>query len=246
MEWVTNLVRNLKQHRKGCILVMSYNPNSYIVDIRWLLEPIFDNLVNLLAAKTRQLEKEGLKLENGFYFGYGYGALIAIKAGLKLNGTLGRIDVCDPAGFETHFYFLRNIYNSLGIKNKSAQFVQCIHTSIIATLTDFNCHQDWIMGSSCGRTQDMWKSNIPRISIPNDQACPVLYNSAFEFDFKLKSPSTSCNLGKDLIGYDYKKYSNMKMGYLQGYQPNLKGVLFAGTACCYPHVEGLKITLGIE
>lgn len=199
-------------------MLMSYNPNSYIGDFRWLLESIFDNVVNLLAAKTQQLVGEGLALKNGFYFGYGYGGLIALKVGLKLNRTLGRIDVCDPAGFDTYFFYLRNIYTSMGIKNQSAQFVQCVHTSILPIYTDFNCHMDFVMGSSCGRSQNMWKSNLPRITIPNDLACPILYNSAFEFNFKLKSPSTDCSIGNALIAYDFNKFPDVKMGYLQEYR----------------------------
>lgn len=77
-EWVQDLVSNLTVYRGGCIIFMDYsnysvNPNYF------LLPPQFQNISDILLKFMLQLERENFDFNNGYMFGFSFGAWLAIK-----------------------------------------------------------------------------------------------------------------------------------------------------------------------
>src|SRR5690349_7894692 len=78
-EWVQDLISNLTVYRGGCIIVMDYS--NYSVNANYfLLVPQFQNISTILQRFLRQLEDEGFNFENGFMFGFSFGAHLAIES----------------------------------------------------------------------------------------------------------------------------------------------------------------------
>jgi hypothetical protein len=77
----------------GCIICMDYsnfsvNPNYFA------LVDQFDSILNVLVLKLKQFKTEGFKPENGYIYGFSYGAHLALHGSLKAYGnqSLGLID----------------------------------------------------------------------------------------------------------------------------------------------------------
>jgi hypothetical protein len=167
-EWVGTLLSNLLRYRGGCVMCMDF---SVIAQVHYIkLVQYFELIVEALAIKLQHLQFEGYRPEDGYLFGFSYGAHVALRAPIKAYGfrQFGEIDgnlkiilvelsflryhflvvVCEPTGlgFEGTF----RMYQDASL---AAQNVQCIHTSRNLGIKARTCHQDWNMGQ-CGNFQE--------------------------------------------------------------------------------------------
>lgn len=82
--WILDLVSNLTQQRKGCVIFMNY---SYYSDNDNYFQVIshFEPISKLVTRKLRQLEADGVADENIFMFGFSFGGRIVIEAALNFG-----------------------------------------------------------------------------------------------------------------------------------------------------------------
>ena len=89
--WIPDLTKNLNKYRGGCVIVIDFfyysSSISYFVLVR-----NFPGISAVLLKKLNQMFKEGFKASNGYIFGFSLGAQLVIDVGMKLNGTVDRID----------------------------------------------------------------------------------------------------------------------------------------------------------
>lgn len=79
-DWVSELVENYRRFRGGCIIFMDYSNHSIVQDY-FILVRKFDELSFVLVEKLNQLESEGFNPNNGFMYGFSFGAQLVINAG---------------------------------------------------------------------------------------------------------------------------------------------------------------------
>ncbi|KAL7019636.1 hypothetical protein ACKWTF_011185 [Chironomus riparius] len=200
-EWVQDLISNLTIYRGGCIIFMDYsnysvNPNYF------LLTPQFQNISDKLLRFMEQLDGEGFDFDNGYIFGFSFGAWLAIKTA-KTFGTkrFSQIDVCDPAGpgFDLGV--------DLGDHSLAAQNVQCIHTNSGGLGTTIkNCSQNWHMGI-CGTLQ-VGAQPFPK---GHHGLCPYYYTAAFKHDFIAWQNIYACYSTRAVANYSV----DFRMGYME-------------------------------
>lgn len=82
--WVQELISNLTVYRGGCIIFMDYsnyskNPNYF------LLTPQFYNISDKLLLFMNQLDAEGFDFQNGYMFGFSFGAWLAIHTAKRFG-----------------------------------------------------------------------------------------------------------------------------------------------------------------
>lgn len=130
----------------------------------------------MLTKKLMQLSGLGFDAANFFLFGFSFGAHLLFEGAYKYGPRkVGRIDGCDPAG-----PLFPGISQSALHARDSAMFVQCIHTSSDKGTKGRYCQIDINMGK-CGQSQP-GSTSRPYLS---HGLCPVIYNNAFNVDFKL-------------------------------------------------------------
>ena len=89
--WIPDLIGNLTKYRGGCILVMDYHNYSKSPDYFTMYNQ-FDKIANVLYKKLFQILSEGFLPENGYMFGFSFGAHLVYDVGIKTNGTIAKID----------------------------------------------------------------------------------------------------------------------------------------------------------
>lgn len=170
--WILRATRNFLRERGGCVFVVDY---SYYCDGVYLNRPeLFNGIQGEITKKYELLETLGYSPDNGFIFGFSFGAILALESAYKFGPQkIRRVDTCDPPrpGF--------NMTSEQLIHAKdAAQEVQCMHTSRdIGTPYRF-CQWDWNLGI-CG-----WLQPAAWFFLPSSHMfCPEFYNSAFMNDF---------------------------------------------------------------
>lgn len=176
---------------------MDYSDYSQLFYSQLLL--LFNRMVNVLKDKLIELETFGFNPNNGYIFGFSYGARLATVGAYKFGKRKIRdIDCCDMPGMGFD-YKIPN--HKLSAKN-----VQCIQTSSIGTIFN-SCHQNWKMGN-CGYSQP----GALESSFESHARCPHFYNSAFLNDFKaIDRPWNCSDWGLKLARYP----TDYKMGYME-------------------------------
>lgn len=126
---------------------------------------------------------------------------------------------CEPAGFL--FYPSTMFFNNTASATRSAQNVQCIHTSGMYGTLQRDCDQDWMMGD-CGLYQKgiLMPGFYGQIVVPyfpfNHMICPTIYTAAFENDFP--AVDNKCCLSKRRANI-----TDLPPGYKMGYMQKDKG-----------------------
>jgi hypothetical protein len=120
--WVQDLVSNLTFHRGGCIIFMDYsnystNPNYF------LLTPHFQNISDTLLKFMRQLDGEGFDFNNGYMFGFSFGAWLSIKTA-KAFGEKRFAQIDGEWGGKELIYRLSSI--SLNLKLSPSYFALAV------------------------------------------------------------------------------------------------------------------------
>lgn len=83
-DWVQDLISNLTVYRGGCIIFMDYsnfsqNPNYF------LLTPQFHNISDKLLRFMEQLDEESFDFQNGYMFGFSFGAWLAVHTAKRFG-----------------------------------------------------------------------------------------------------------------------------------------------------------------
>lgn len=118
-----------------------------------------------------------------------------------------QILVCEPAGpgFDSNSTYTKGMDPM-----KSAQNVQCIHTSADKGTTKRQCHQNWMLGH-CGRFQTA--AGAPPMG--SHGLCPHFYNSAFRNKFRAIAKPNNCPTSLRAVNQTY-----IDAGYHMGYEEN--------------------------
>ncbi|KAG5674187.1 hypothetical protein PVAND_004170 [Polypedilum vanderplanki] len=197
----------------------------------FLLTPHFANISNVFLKFLIKLDKEGFDFNNGYMFGFSYGAWLAIKTAKTFgNGRFAQIDVCDPAG--PGFDYLID----MGDISLAAQNVQCIHTNSGGYGTILrNCSQNWLMGI-CGIAQ-IGASIYPK---GHHGLCPYYYTAAFKYDFVAWQNIYACYTTRIVTNYP----ELFRMGYKESLEKksSVIGDLFSPTSMFFPYNEILGRT----
>ncbi|XP_062560039.1 pancreatic triacylglycerol lipase-like [Armigeres subalbatus] len=224
-DWVIDVLSNLTVHRGGCIMYMSYGNETTDVNYFRDLYPKFDLLVNSLTQYLQRLEALGFDPDDGFIYGFSFGANIALEAGRRFGlQRIGRIDVCEPTSIQ---FDNDKRYFALDPK-LAAKKVQCIHTSKTLGTRRRDCHVSWSMGS-CGEYQS---AAGPFPKGPHG-LCPHFYNSAFTHRFLAVPKPNNCYSNR----YALRWPLGFRMGYFCDMESGVHGELFAATTKNYPYNE---------
>lgn len=141
-EWVNRTIYNLLKHTNGCVFFMDYSVYSKNGNY-WALVNHYDGIMEILRRKLLHIEHP----ERMFMFGFSFGSRLSIDAATRAyNGSVERIEVCDPAG-PGFVNTPREKEPMLAAKN-----IACISTSNNYGTTNYNCHQNFRMGN-CGYSQ---------------------------------------------------------------------------------------------
>lgn len=161
-----------------------------------------------------------------FMFGFSFGARLVTEVGITTaNGTIGRIDLCEPAGPGFDYTPLARNFTL------AAKIVTCISTSNDKGTTSYNlCPQSFRMGW-CG-----WAQSAASVyPMGSHGLCPHIYNSAFNYSFVP-------NVALRKYGCPYTTLSNMtacpgaRMGYFNSQiGSGCKGEYFIDTASSSPY-----------
>ena len=89
--WVSDMSNNLTKYRGGCIIIMDYAEYTTNPDY-FLMVTQFEEIASVLYKKINQIIQEGFLLENGFMFGFSFGARLVFDVGVKFGGKIKRID----------------------------------------------------------------------------------------------------------------------------------------------------------
>lgn len=221
--WVSDMIKNFLKYRGGCVIFMDYSYYSYKQNLNnyFGLVKKFHFISDILLQKLIQMEANGFKANNGFMFGFSFGAQLVLDAARRFGiQKIPEINLCDPAG---PGFDLRP-----GRKDPklSAKNVMCINTSTDKGTRFKDCHQNWLMGY-CGIHQ------AARQPYPygNHGLCPAFYNSAFEYDFLATQNHDNCNVNHNLASFP----TNYTMGYRQENKDQVLGILFADTSEYFPY-----------
>lgn len=211
---------DLRSVRKGCVVLVDYTKYTN-VDINKIPETRvhYDPIVNAIVDEVVVFNKKGFLPANIYFFGFGYGAQVALGVGRSVSGKIGgkvsRVDVCEPTN--------QIIFPLTPDSKLSANYVQCIHTnSIMFGTTKRDCHQDWNMGD-CGNYQAI------RENVTSHFLCPTYYNSAFSNNFAATTMPTGCVAPTTLGVYP----TGFKMGYTE--TRTATGEFYAKTSLFYPY-----------
>lgn len=211
-EWLVDMISNLSNVRAGCIYCMNYNNFSRHDDYFGLVRQ-FLPISEVLVEKLQQLENFGYDFDEGYMFGFSYGAHLALDSLRRFGpGKLAALDgacvierwivsariclfvltcclsdiifiVCEPAGPG----FDGDQKYREKCPTEAAKNVQCIHTSDNYGTNVRKCHQNWNMGR-CGKSQDA-AGPYPKGS---HGLCPYIFNSAFKHDFLAMPNKQGC------------------------------------------------------
>jgi Lipase len=215
-QWVTDLKANLAMYRGGCIICVDYSEFAMGEYVDLVLGFWF--IVKVVKTKIIQMRLERFLPENGYIFGFSFGAQIAMRAAIGGFGprSLAELDACDPAGpgFDDKI-------KNLGNYSKAAKNVQCIHTSLDKGTKTRTCDQNWNMGV-CG-----W-SQVGAMQPPmgSHGLCPYFYNSAFTNAFEAIPRPDFCPV---LPNTAASWPAGFKMGYMETRKAQVKGNLYAAT-----------------
>lgn len=140
--WVNTTIINLLKHRHGTVFFFDYSQYSKNGNYGRLV-PHYEKIA---AVLTKYLLLIG-NPERIFMYGFSFGARLAVEAGIaSFNGSIDRIDLCDPAGVGF------DGTPRAKVPTLAAQNVACIDTSTNYGTGNYNCHQNFRMGA-CGSAQ---------------------------------------------------------------------------------------------
>lgn len=155
--WIARLIEELLKHRGGCVIFMDWGAISDDINYDLIVLFEFRKVSNALLSRLHQLELEGVDERNIFMYGHSLGGRLVIDAGIRFgqerigeihgkakSWKLEKFKKSFPACDSADPGFL--LYDLLFDSKLAAQNVQCIHTSIDAGTSIYNCHQDWLMG----------------------------------------------------------------------------------------------------
>lgn len=183
------MIKNFLYARGGCVIFMNYTKYANVSDYFELVGH-FSGIATVLVTKTKQIGN----LDRLLCFGFSFGSRLCINAGIQIgNRSIDRMELCEPAG--PGF----NIYED---PKPAAKNVACINTSTDKGSSNYNCHQNFRMGS-CGN----WQAAAGAYPLGNHGLCPYFYNLAFTNDF-VPNNFYKCNsnqMAKNIT-------SNVKMG----------------------------------
>ncbi|XP_058458321.1 uncharacterized protein LOC131434963 [Malaya genurostris] len=219
--FVRDLITNLTEYRGGCVICMNYT--SFSQASNYLrLKRSFKDIQNVLKLKLDFLEQQGFDPNNGYLYGFSFGANLALGAAKDFGAKkIGEIDVCEIVGMA-----FDSSYSGSPNHRKAAKNVQCLHTSRqYGTKYRSSCHQDWILGD-CGDKQ----LAAPLSSFGSHGVCPLFYNSAFEHDFLAVENEKNCTADQEAENWP----NGFKMGYRETRKSQVRGQLFAPTYGSFP------------
>ncbi|XP_058828956.1 uncharacterized protein LOC131688607 [Topomyia yanbarensis] len=219
--FVRDLITNLTEHRGGCVICMNYNNYSQVSNYLRLRRN-FNDIQNVLKRKLIFLEQQGFDPDNGYLFGFSFGANLVLGAAKDFGAKkIREIDVCEIIGMA-----FDSSYSNSPNHRKAAKNVQCLHTSRqYGTKYLSSCHQDWILGD-CGEKQEA----APLSSFGSHGVCPLFYNSAFDHDFLAVENQSNCTADQEAENWP----SGFKMGYMETRKSQVRGQLFAPTYGSFP------------
>lgn len=214
--WVNETITNLLKYTNGCVFFFDYSVYSKNGNY-FALVPHYEKIADVL---TKYLLHVG-NPERIFMFGFSFGSRLTVEAGIaSYNGSIERIELCDPAGpgFEGT---ARAKVPTLAGRN-----VACISTSNNYGTTLHNCHQNFRMGN-CGYAQAA-HGNYPKGS---HGLCPYFFNAAFDFDFVPYNDYSCSSTRSANITHE------VKMGFLGNFnRTEVRGDIFVSTAAREPYV----------
>lgn len=95
--WVRSMIESMLKFRGGCVIFMDYGFYSKLD--YGLLMTHFNGLQALVTSFLVMLENVGFNPDNGWLFGFSYGAHLAFEGAYQFGPQrLNRVDTCDPAG----------------------------------------------------------------------------------------------------------------------------------------------------
>ncbi|XP_055597468.1 uncharacterized protein LOC129747337 [Uranotaenia lowii] len=222
--FVQDLIGNLTKHRGGCVICMDYDVFAQVPSYL-RLRGQKTQIQNILKRKLQFLEAEGFNPDNGYLYGFSFGANMVLEAAKEFGvKKIKQIDVCEVVGMamDATFAVAPNW-------RKAAKNVQCIHTSKqYGTRFLSSCHQDWILGD-CGEQQDA----APLSAFGSHGVCTLFYNSAFEHDFLAIEKPSNCTADQEAEDWP----EGFKMGYMETRKTGIRGQLFARTYGKFPFNE---------
>jgi pimeloyl-ACP methyl ester carboxylesterase len=180
---------------------MDYYPFAQVRNYLRLVEN-FPGISRVLGMKFEHMVRAGFSFDQGYLFGFSYGAQLVLRAARR-HGHQAFKDIvaCDPAG--PGFDLIRA---TVDFKD-AAQNVECIHTSInLGTVHTTLCHQNWRMGD-CGMQQEAAGS----LEFRSHGLCPLFYNSAFKHDFLAIEKPQQCKATHSATYWPEK----FKLGYTE-------------------------------
>lgn len=221
--WIQKATRNFLHERGGCVFVVDY---SYYCVGAYLNRPeLFDGIQQTITQKYDLLERMGYHADNGFVFGFSYGAILALESAYKFGPRkIKRVDTCDPPrpGFDMSSEQLIHAKDA-------AKEVQCIHTSRDVGTPYRFCQWDWDMGI-CG-----WMQPAAWFFLPSSHMfCPEYYNSAFMNDFNAMSKPFYClneTVAPDPVNFNH----TIKMGFRFDTTNTPEGEYYASTSFLPPY-----------
>ena len=253
--WIQDLVTKLLKYRGGCVISMNWG--NYSDDINYMEVVLihWKKVSKVLLRRLNSMEAEGRSPDNMYMYGHSLGGRLVIDAGIAFGDNkifqidckkiihfsqtlftdLVNISACDAAGPGFYLYDTDEGHNS----KRAAKNVQCIHTSVGAGTSVYNCHQDWLMGmesvynknerffiyqiitGNCGISQPasdpaMWAfcgfglcPNPSKAKLSHN-LCNDFFISAFENDFYANN-CNNCSNSMDISTLP----PNYKMGYME-------------------------------
>lgn len=214
--WINETVKQLVRHRGGCVYVMDYS--TYAEDVIYFrLVARFDKISSLLTRKFAQIGN----YEQLYCFGFSFGSRLCIDASISLGDQMiGHMDLCEPVG--PGFDWTPRVREP----KKAAKNVACINTSSDKGTSNYNCHQNFRMGS-CGD----WQEAAGPYPLGSHGLCPYIFNSAFDYKF----------IPNNLYNCNSKRLANLteavRLGYLGSYDKDLvQGDIFIATAKYPPYL----------
>lgn len=98
--WVNSTIMNLLKYSNGCVLFVDYN--FFAKDGYFTLLDNFYPLAKLIGRKIEQIGN----FSRIFMHGFSFGGRLATEVGVvNANGTIGRMDLLEPAGNSLFFLF---------------------------------------------------------------------------------------------------------------------------------------------
>lgn len=215
--WINDTVQQLLSHRGGCVFVMDYSPYSEDVDYFRLVSR-FEIISDFLKKKFEQIGN----YERQYCFGFSYGSRLCVDAAISVGTEMiGSMDLCDPAG--PGFEWTHRVKDpKLAAKN-----VACINTSTDKGTSNYNCHQNFRLGS-CGN----WQAAAGPYPLGSHGLCPYIYNLSFDHKFVPNnlyqcSSSRPANITTE----------DVRLGYVGNYDKTfVQGDIFIATAKFPPYL----------